>query len=105
MFVREIEADHILGVGVIRDVVTYGDRDDPARAFAEALTARGFKGRRIGIERDAWFQPVGRVDRLQSLLGGVPFADGSGLIEGLRMPPASTAWSSRASLAASRPTP
>jgi Xaa-Pro dipeptidase len=84
MFVREIEADHILGMGLIRDVVTYGDREDPAQAFVSALKARNLQGRTIGIERDAWFQPVARVDRLQSLLGQ-PFGDGTGLIEGLRV--------------------
>jgi Xaa-Pro dipeptidase len=84
MFVREIEADHILGMGLIRDVVTYGDREDPAQAFVAALKARNLQGQTIGIERDAWFQPVARVDRLQSLLGQ-PFGDGTGLIEGLRV--------------------
>lgn len=84
MFVREIEADHILGMGVIKNVITYGDRDDPAQAFTAALQTLRLPGRRIGIERDAWFQPVSRVERMQNLLG-TTFADGSGLIEGLRL--------------------
>jgi Xaa-Pro aminopeptidase len=84
IFLREIEADHIMGTGLIRDVVTYGDRENPTAAFVAALKARGLQGKKIGIERDAWFQPVGRVEGMQSLLGQ-PFGDATGLVEGLRM--------------------
>ena len=85
MFVREIEADHILGMGVVKDVTTYGDREDPVRSFCDVLGRKKFDVARVGIEKDAWFQPVGRVDKMQRLLGDHAFADGSGLVESLRM--------------------
>jgi Xaa-Pro dipeptidase len=84
MFVREIEADHILGMNVITDITMYGDREDPVRAFTELLKRKNLRPGRAGIERDAWFQPVGRVDRMQTLLGE-SFADGTGLVESLRV--------------------
>jgi Xaa-Pro dipeptidase len=84
MFVREIEADHIQGMGILGDITTYGDREDPVKAFAEVLRRRKVDVARVGIETDAWFQPVGRVNRMQAMLGGT-FADGAGLVESLRM--------------------
>jgi Xaa-Pro dipeptidase len=84
MFLREIEADHVLGTGIMRDVVTYGDRENPNAAFVAALKARGLQGAKIGIERDAWFQPLARVEGMQSLLGHA-FGDATGLVERLRM--------------------
>jgi Xaa-Pro dipeptidase len=85
MFVREIEADHILGMNVIKDIMMYGDREDAVRAFAELMKRKNLRPGRAGIEKDAWFQPVGRVDKLQTLLGGETFADGTGLVESLRV--------------------
>jgi Xaa-Pro dipeptidase len=84
MFLREIEADHVVGTGLIRDVVTYGDRENPNAAFVAALKARGLQRAQIGIERDAWFQPLARVEAMQGLLGHA-FGDATGLIERLRV--------------------
>lgn len=85
MFMREIEADHLVALGLITDVVTYTDRDDPVAVLRDALRARGHLQGTIGIEKDAWFFPPGRAERMHEQFGVGPLRDAAGLVEGLRM--------------------
>lgn len=60
----------------------YDDADDPAIAVANALKARGWQGKRVAIDRNAWFLTVNLYARLAAAFG--EFEDGAGLVEPLR---------------------
>lgn len=60
----------------------YGDADDPAVAVANALQARGWRGKRVAIDKNAWFLTVNLYTRLAAAFG--EFLDGAGLVEPLR---------------------
>src|SRR5512132_1269107 len=85
MFMREIEADHVLDLGLISDVTTYNDRDDAIAVLRDTLDKRGFLGKAIGIEKDAWFFPPGRAERMQQSFEVSELHDAAGVVEGLRM--------------------
>jgi Xaa-Pro aminopeptidase len=85
MFMREIEADHVLDLGTIVDITTYSDRDDPVAVLRDAIGKRGFLGKVIGVEKDAWFFPPGRAERMQQAFGIAELRDAAGVVEGLRM--------------------
>ena len=63
-------------------IVGYADDANPADAVAEVLIERGFRGKRIAVDRNAWFLTVNLYERLEGKLG--PSRDGSGLVERLR---------------------
>jgi Xaa-Pro dipeptidase len=60
----------------------YDDADDPAVAVATALKARGWQGKRVAIDKNAWFLTVNLYARLTAAFG--EFLDGAGLVEPLR---------------------
>lgn len=60
----------------------YDDADDPAVAVATALKARGWQGKRVAIDKNAWFLTVNLYARLAAAFG--EFEDGAGLVEPLR---------------------
>jgi Xaa-Pro dipeptidase len=60
----------------------YDDADDPAAAVANALKARGWQGKRVAIDKNAWFLTVNLYARLAAAFGD--FEDGAGLVEPLR---------------------
>jgi Xaa-Pro dipeptidase len=66
----------------LEDLVGYADDAHPAQALAEAVKARGFAGRRVAIDQNAWFLTVNLYGRLVAELG--PLLDGSGFVERLR---------------------
>ena len=66
----------------LSSIVGYPDDANPAEAVAEVLIARGFKGKRIAVDRNAWFLTVNLYERLKRKLGRS--VDGSGLVERLR---------------------
>ena len=61
----------------------YQDDAQPAQVLCDLLTKRGLHGHRIAIEKRGWFLPIAFYDQLRALVGEV--ADGTGIIEGLRM--------------------
>lgn len=67
---------------LLEDIEGYGDDAHPAAALAAALNKRGWKGKRIAIDRNSWFLTVNLYDRLIAECG--PLIDGSGLVEPLR---------------------
>jgi Xaa-Pro dipeptidase len=85
MFMREIEADHVLDLGIIGDVTTYSDRDDPVVVLRDTLAKRGFTSKAIGVEKDAWFFPPGRAERMQQAFATTGLRDAAGVVEGQRM--------------------
>jgi Xaa-Pro dipeptidase len=66
----------------LEDISGYPDDANPAQALAEALRRRGFHGKRVAIDQNAWFLSVNLYNRLVAELG--PLQDGSGLVEALR---------------------
>lgn len=67
---------------LLPDIEGYADNIDPASALAGALQKRGWKGKRLAIDRNSWFLTVNLYERLVAACG--PLLDGSGLVEPLR---------------------
>ncbi len=82
MVIRELEAYNARANSYLERIYGYGDGRAPAEALAEAIAAEGWAGRRIAIDRNAWFLTVNIFDALRAALGEV--LDGSGLTESLR---------------------
>jgi Xaa-Pro dipeptidase len=64
------------------DIVGYDDGAIPALALANTLKQRGWAGKRIEIDKNAWFFTVNIYEQLMKECG--PFEDGSGIVERLR---------------------
>jgi Xaa-Pro dipeptidase len=79
---RGLESMNARANTYLRDISGYPDDANPAAAVAEALAAHGYAGKRIAIDRNAWFLTVNLHERLVKELG--PLLDGSGLVEELR---------------------
>ena len=79
---RALEAFNARANTYLSSIVGYADDANPAEAVAEVVVARGYKGQRIAVDRNAWFLTVNLYERLKRKLGRN--VDGSGLVEGLR---------------------
>lgn len=79
---RGLEAMNARANTYLDDISGYPDDANPAQALAEALRRRGFRGKRMAIDQNAWFLSVNLYNRLVAELG--PLLDGSGLVEALR---------------------
>ena len=66
----------------LADISGYPDDANPAAAVAEVLAARGWKGKRVAIDQNAWFLTVNLHQRLVKEFG--PLLDASGVVEELR---------------------
>ena len=82
MVIRELEAYNARSNSYLERIYGYRDGRSPAEALTQAIAAEGWQGRRIAIDRNAWFLTVNIFDALQGALGTV--LDGSGLTENLR---------------------
>ena len=82
LVLRGLEAFNARANTYLSPIVGYADDANPADAVAEVPIARGFKGKRIAVDRNAWFLTVNLYERLKRKLGRN--VDGSGLAEGLR---------------------
>jgi len=82
MVIRELEAYNARANSYLERIYGYGDGYAPAQALSEAIAAQGWQGKRIAIDRDAWFLTVNIFQGLESVLGDL--LDGSGLAESLR---------------------
>ena len=60
---------------LLSDIEGYADNIDPAAALAGALQRRGWKGKRLAIDRNSWFLTVNLYERLVALRSA---AHGSG---------------------------
>jgi Xaa-Pro dipeptidase len=67
---------------LMSDIEGYADDANPAVAVAAALHRRGWKGKRVAIDRGAWFLTVNLYERFASEFGTL--LDGAGLVEPLR---------------------
>ena len=82
LVLRGLEAFNARANTYLSAIVGYADDANPADAVAEVLIARGWKGKRIAVDRNAWFLTVNLYERLKRKLGRS--VDGSGLVERLR---------------------
>jgi Xaa-Pro dipeptidase len=79
---RALESMNARANTYLDDITGYADDADPAVAVAEAVRRRGFAGKRVAVDRNAWFLTVNLYQRLVAQLGTLE--DGSGLVEPLR---------------------
>ena len=82
LMLRGLETHNACANTYLSRIVGYADDANPADAVAEIVESRGFRGRRIAIDRNAWFLTANLFDRLQGWLGQLD--DGSGIVESLR---------------------
>ena len=66
----------------IEDIFAYSDGDNPGTFLAEVLKDRGWTGKRIAVDRNAWFLNVNLYETLTKACG--EFLDGSDLVEPFR---------------------
>jgi Xaa-Pro dipeptidase len=64
--------------------VTFGDDEDPAAAAALAIRRVAGRGDRVGIERASMYLPVAIWERVRATLDELDWADGSGIVDGIR---------------------
>lgn len=79
---RGLESMNARANTYLTDIVGYDDGDDPAAVLARALEDRGFGGKSIAVDQNAWFFTVNLYNRLVKEAG--PLRDGSGIVEELR---------------------
>ena len=82
LFMRGSERFNARANTFIEDIQGYSDQGLPAAALAELLKERGWKGKTIAVDRNAWFLTVNIYERLAQELGAL--AEGAGLAEELR---------------------
>ena len=82
LMLRGLETHNARANTYLSRIVGYADDADPADAVADIVESRGFKDRRIAIDRNAWFLTANLFDRLRSRLGRMD--DGGGIVESLR---------------------
>ena len=82
LMLRGLEAHNARANTYLSRIVGYADDANPADAVADIVESRGFKGRTIAIDRNAWFLTANLFDRLRTRLGTME--DGGGIVESLR---------------------
>lgn len=80
--VRQLEYYNFIANTFIADAVVYQDTEDPVGVLTRVMTEKGFKGRRVAIDKRGWFLPLAVAERLQDALGTL--GDCAGLVESLR---------------------
>src|SRR5439155_7789907 len=81
MVLRRLEESNVRESSWIDTRRVYTDTEDPIEATAAVVRESGLDRRTLGIEKSAWFLTVADLERLQGLLPGVTFVDGSGVVE------------------------
>ena len=82
LVIRSLEAMNARLNTFIVDIEGYADDTHPGAALAEVLKMRGWQGKRVGIDQNAWFLTVNLYNRL--CLGFGPLLDAAGMVESLR---------------------
>jgi Xaa-Pro dipeptidase len=79
---RKLEVYNARYNSYLERIYGYDDSQSSAEALSRAIDAEGWMGKRIAIDRNAWFLTVNIFDSVREALGEL--LDGSGLVEGLR---------------------
>jgi len=82
LVIRGLEAMNARLNTFIDDITGYADDVAPPVVLAELLKAKGYTGKRVGVDKTAWFMTVAIYERLVAAFG--PLEDASGLVEPLR---------------------
>lgn len=82
LVLRELESYNARFNTYLDRLYGYGDGYSPAEALAMAIEQEGWKGKRIAVDRNAWFLTVNIFAELSARLGDMQ--DGSGYAESLR---------------------
>jgi Xaa-Pro dipeptidase len=82
LVVRELEAANARANTYLADILTYGDGDAPSAFLAQTLQQRGWKNKRVAIDRSSWFLSVDRYQQLTDAFGTL--LPGTGIVEPLR---------------------
>jgi Xaa-Pro dipeptidase len=82
LVLRELEAANARANTYIEDILTYGDGDAPPAVLAQTLWKRGWKDKRVAIDRSSWFLSVDRYQQLADAFGTL--LAGTGIVEPLR---------------------
>jgi Xaa-Pro dipeptidase len=82
LLIRRLESYNARANSYLDDIASYDDDANPADAVASHLVARGWRGKRVAIDKGAWFLTVNLHDRL--VAGFQPLLDGAGIVEPLR---------------------
>jgi Xaa-Pro aminopeptidase len=67
------------------DVITFKDWEDPVKALADALGARGLAKARIGVNLGSYCLPPKRFEAIKAALPGASFVDLGALVDELRL--------------------
>ncbi|MSO92541.1 MAG: aminopeptidase P family protein [Rhodospirillales bacterium] len=82
LVMRGLERFNARANSYLEDIQGYSDTGHPAAAVVDVVKARGWKGKKIAVDRNAWFLTVNIYERLSQALGKT--LDGSDLVESLR---------------------
>lgn len=82
LVMRGLEGFNARANSYIEEIQGYADTGHPAAAVVDVLKKRGWKGKRVAIDRNAWFLTVNIYARLAREFGTL--SDGSDLVEPLR---------------------
>lgn len=83
LMTRGLETYNAKANTYLASVTGYPDGTNPGTAVADLLVKKGWKGKRIAIDRDAWFLTPNLYDNLVANLGK-RLKDGAGIVERLR---------------------
>ena len=83
LIIRGLEAFNARANCYLEDIVGYMDTEAGGDAVGRVLQERGWKDKRIAIDKNAWYLTANIYQGLEQSLG--PLADGAGLVEGLRV--------------------
>jgi Xaa-Pro dipeptidase len=81
LIIRDLESYNARSNTFLDDIEGYSDASHPASMVVDALKRRGWAGKRLAVDRNAWFLTVNIYEKLLEI-GKI--LDGSGLVEALR---------------------
>jgi Xaa-Pro dipeptidase len=82
LFLRGLEAANARANTFLNEILIYEDGANGAERLAQELGRRGYKNKRVGLDRRSWFLTVEQYECLTSAFGKLH--DGTGIIEPLR---------------------
>jgi Xaa-Pro dipeptidase len=82
LMMRGLETYNAKANTYLSSITGYPDGTNAATAAAEVLVNKGWKGKKIAVDRDAWFLTPNLYDRLVEGIGKP--MDGSGIVETMR---------------------
>jgi Xaa-Pro dipeptidase len=82
LVIRDLESYNARNNSYLEDIESYSDTAHPVTLIVEVLKKRGWQGKRVALDRNAWFFTVNIYEKLVGEFGEV--LDGSMLVESLR---------------------